>query len=184
MIMKKIIVLNIGHGGISSYYDSGAIAADGTHEHDFNKNELSPLLKKELEKMGYEVVTVIQNKSFGELPTRINALKPDVIISIHYNAFNGKATGSETLYFSLSKKSKSLAEKIQRETVKALGLANRGAKGLLMGRGSALLIRTNAPCVILEPFFGDNPTDLARARESLAGLATGVSVAVAEWFKD
>jgi N-acetylmuramoyl-L-alanine amidase len=183
MIMKKRIVLNVGHGGITGYYDSGAIAADGTHEHLFNKNEFCPLLKKELEKMGYEVITIIQNKSFGELPARINALKPDVIVSLHFNAFNGKATGSETLYYSLSRKSKSLAEKVQRETVKVLGLANRGAKGLLMGRGSALLIKTHAPCIILEPFFGDNPTDLARARERVAELATGVSVAIAEWFQ-
>ena len=179
--MGKKVCINIGHGGIGNNYDSGAIGADGTHEHSFNKNEFYPLLKKELELMGFEVICVIQESSFGELPKRINAIKPDVILSLHYNAFNNVATGSETLYFALSKKSKALAEKIQTETVKALGLANRGVKGLLIGRGSALLIKTSSPCVILEPFFGDNPTDLARARDRLKELAKGVAVAVADW---
>ena len=172
--------MNIGHGGIGRNYDSGAIAADGTHEHSFNRDELAPLLVKELEARGHKVFIVIQEKSFGELPARINALNPDLILSLHFNAYNGKATGSEVLYWHTSRKSKALAENIQKGTVAALGLADRGAKGLAKGRGSELLRRTNAPCVILEPFFGDNPADLARARENLSTLAKAIAASLDE----
>ena len=34
-----------------------------------------------------------------------------------------------------------------------------------------MLRYTKAPCVIVEPFFTDNDTDLARAQEDIEGLA-------------
>lgn len=178
---KLKVALNIGHGGIGNHYDPGAIGADGTHEHVFNRDELAPLLIAELERRGFEVITIIQEKSFGELPRRINAMNPDVILSLHFNAYDSTATGTETLYFSFSKKSKALANAIQMNMVDALGLANRGIKGRIVGRGSALLRKTKAPCVILEPFFGDRAPDLARARERLGELARGIADGVAAW---
>jgi len=179
----KHVVLNIGHGGMSGYYDSGAIGADGMEEHKFNRDELAPLIIKILEAKGYKVTTIIQDKYFSELPPRINALKPDLIISLHFNANDGNATGSETLYWMTSKKSKSLAQSLQKGIVEALGLPDRGIKGLLVGRGSALLRRTNAPCVILEPFFGDNLNDLRVVRKNIRNLANGICDSVESWKK-
>ena len=69
--MKTRIIVNIGHGGIGKYYDSGCIFADETQEHVFNLNELYPLVKKELEKLNFEVIPIIQQKSFGELSNRL-----------------------------------------------------------------------------------------------------------------
>ena len=183
MTKKLKICVNIGHGGIGSNYDSGAIAADGTHEYIFNKERLLPHLQKALESKGHKVIVIGQNKTFSELPARINAEKPDVIISLHYNAFNKKATGSEVLYWKTSSKSKKLAELVQSQIVGALGLANRGAKGLSSGRGSALLKLTNAPCVILEPFFGDNPNDWKVANEKIKNLAEGIADGIEEWIE-
>ena len=171
-IMK--ISINIGHGGDGSNYDSGAIAADGTHEHDFNRDELVPLVIKELKNRNHSIVTIIQRKNFSELPDRINEHNPDVVLSFHFNAFNGNATGTEMLYYKTSKRSKRLAECLQDNVVAVLGLADRGIKGLESGRGVALLKRTNAPCVILEPFFGDNQNDLNTARNNLDELAIAI----------
>lgn len=177
--MAKHVVLNIGHGGDSGNYDSGAIAADGTHEHAFNRDELGPLVKSELESLGFKVTTVIQNRSFGELPSRINALNPDVILSLHFNAYNGQATGTETLYWNTSKRGKALASEVQARMVDVLGLANRGIKPKFKGdRGAALLRDTKAPCLILEPFFGDNPDDLKQTRNHLPELAKAIAGAV------
>jgi N-acetylmuramoyl-L-alanine amidase len=170
------IVLNIGHGG----GDSGAVAQDGTEEHKFNKIELAPILVKELEKAGHSVQVVIQERNFTELPARINALKPDLIISLHSNCFNGKASGSEVLFWNGSKKGKALAERLQAGIVRALGLPDRGVKELqAFDRGAGLLQRTKAVAVILEPFFIDNPKDLETARMNLPALARGVAGAVA-----
>lgn len=176
--MKKVC-LNIGHGGIGGYYDSGAIGADGTHEHKFNRDELAPIVKRELEKMGYCVDVIIQDKRFSELPSRINTLNPDLIVSLHFNAFNGNATGTETLYWNSSKKGKVLASNIQTRMVDVLGLANRGIKPKFSGdRGAALLRDTKAPCVIVESIFGDNPHDLETARARMDELGKAIAEGV------
>ncbi|KFN02160.1 hypothetical protein DJ93_4248 [Bacillus clarus] len=61
----------------------------------------------------------------------------DIFISIHANAFNGNAKGTETYYYKSSKseqtnphveESRVLAEKIQKRLVKALQTRNRGVK--------------------------------------------------------
>lgn len=177
------IVLNIGHGGDTDTYDSGAMSLDlKTSEHFFNKYELGPLVIKELQSKGHEIVEIIQHKNFGELISRINSIpNVDLILSLHSNAYNNHATGTEVLYFALSKKSKQLAECLQKRIVNVLGLADRGAKGLFVGRGSALLIKTKSPCVILEPFFIDNPGDLSIVRKKLPELAKAISYAVDDW---
>lgn len=178
------ILVNIGHGGKSPFYDSGAIGADGTHEHLFNRDEFAPLLIKELKSKGHRVETIIQEKRFSELPSRINDLKPDVILSLHFNAANGKATGSEVLYWKSSTRSKKLAEFLLGSIVRALKLPNRGIKPLgLLNRGNALVRLTNAPCVIIEPFMGDNPGDLATARAKVDFLARSIAEGLQEWLE-
>jgi len=170
------ICINIGHGGDGANYDSGAIAADGTHEHRFIRDELAPLVFRALLDAGHEGYAIGQSKSFSELPAKINATRPDRIISLHFNAYNRTASGSETLYWHSSRAGKALATAIQKQVVAALGLNDRGIKPRFPGdRGAALLQRTAAPCVIVEPFFGDNPTDLARARERIGALALAIA---------
>lgn len=51
-------------------------------------------------------------------------------------------------------------------------------------RGALLLRKTNAPCVILENFFGDNPNDLKIARENLQTLAANLAQAVKSYFSN
>jgi N-acetylmuramoyl-L-alanine amidase len=179
----KHVVVNNGHGGDAGSYDSGAIGADGTQEHLFIEKELSPEVVGELRNLGYKVTVVEQHHSFGELVPMINKLKPDVIVSLHFNCFNGVATGTEVLYYQKSKKSKLLAEITDKKVVGVLGLADRGAKGLLSGRGVGLLKGTDAPCVIVEGFFGDNARDLAVARKNIKGFGKAIAQSVDEWFK-
>jgi len=181
--MKKLICLNLGHGGKPPYYDSGAMSDDGkTQEHLFNEKEFVPLLEKEFKARGLDVVTLEQNRSFGELPSRINATNADVLISVHSNSYSKTSTGTEVLYYSPSKRSKALAEILDRKIVGVLKLADRGAKGMFVGRGSAILHFTKMPAVILEPFFISNPNDLARVRECLPELAKAIADGVTEWF--
>ena len=176
------ICINIGHGGKGSNYDTGAIGADSTEEHKFNRDEFYPFLIKELKAKGFIVETIIQEKNFSELPARINSINPDLILSIHSNCANGKASGTEVLYWKTSKKSKNLAQSIQNALVRVLKLPDRGIQPLgYTDRGNALVRLTNAPCVILEPFFIDNPKDLATARQNLQGMARGIADSVKDW---
>jgi len=182
MSVKKKVLVNIGHGNTKGIYDSGAVSPNGEHEHVLNRDLFAPLLKKELESLGFEVITIIQEKSFGELPRRINLLKPDVIISLHLNSYSTSSSGTETLFWSKSTRSKRLAELVQTKMVSILGLPNRGIKGLTTGRGVALLRDTNSPCVILEPAFISNPKDLAVWKSKVSELSKGIALGVSEWF--
>ena len=169
------VVINVGHGG----GDCGAVNQSSGHtEHQYNLS-LSSALKSHLSKDGFEVDIVIQNKLNG-LPTKINALNPDFIISLHSNAFNTKAKGSECLYHPSSKKGLLLAESIQREIVK-LGRVDRGVKP----RDNLLILRkTNAPCVIIEPFFIDNDDEHQWAISNVDALAKAVSIGARKYAGD
>lgn len=133
----------------------------GISEFAFN-SDLAEFIKAAV---GFCQVEVVYRKGYMGLPGKVNELQPDFIISLHCNAFNKKASGTETLYHHNSSKSKRLAEILQEETVACLGLPDRKIKARgVEDRGGYLLKNTNAPCVIWEPFFIDNDEDLIVAQ--------------------
>ncbi|RXJ10706.1 N-acetylmuramoyl-L-alanine amidase [Bacillus albus] len=91
----------------------------------------------------------------------------DIFISIHANAFNGNAKGTETYYYNSSKSEKTnphveesyvLAEKIQTRLVEALQTRDRGVK-----HGNLHVVRENdMPAVLTELAFIDNGIDYSK----------------------
>ncbi|KAA0756467.1 N-acetylmuramoyl-L-alanine amidase [Bacillus sp. AR2-1] len=91
----------------------------------------------------------------------------DIFISIHANAFNGNAKGTETYYYNSSESEKTnphveesrvLAEKIQTRLVEALQTRDRGVK-----HGDLHVIRENdMPAVLTELAFIDNGIDYSK----------------------
>ncbi|HEF1856300.1 MULTISPECIES: N-acetylmuramoyl-L-alanine amidase [Bacillus] len=91
----------------------------------------------------------------------------DIFISVHANAFNGNAKGTETYYYKSSKSEKTnphveesrvLAEKIQTRLVEALQTRDRGVK-----HGDLHVIRENdMPAVLTELAFIDNGIDYSK----------------------
>lgn len=171
---KKLCALVIGHKKSSP----GAVnPRTGLSEFVFN-DDLSRRIEEKVQ--GVEVQRVYR-RTYQELPEDINALGPDFIVSLHCNAFNGKASGTEVLYYHRSSKGRAIAEVLLRHLVNYLGLPNRGLKPCTAeDRGGYLLRYTKAPCVIAEPFFIDNDRDLARAQEDLDGLASAYARAIEE----
>jgi len=143
-------------------------------EFDFNE----PLVKDVaclLEERSVNV-SIVYRDTYRDLPAKINKAKPDLIISFHANAFNEIASGTETLYYRGSVKGQEFAEKIQRAMVQEMKLPNRGCKPRSVDdRGGYLLRYTNAPCVILEPFFIDNDDNLERAQVKAPDLAEAIA---------
>ena len=130
---------------------------------EFNFNEGMVIDIKNIIERDYEV-EIVYRDTYSGLPDKINALNPDLVISFHCNAFDTKASGTETLYYHTSKKGKEVAKVFQSKMVDILGLPDRGIKGRTSkDRGGHLLKRTNAPCIIVEPFFIDNNFDYMRA---------------------
>lgn len=173
-LSSKLCALVIGHKKGSP----GAVNIKANlSEFDFNNN-LAGIIEEQVRQIA---VKLVYRKTYTELPGDINALEPDVVISLHCNAFNRQASGTETLYYEKSVKGRQVAATIQRHLVNQLGLQDRGitAKGT-EDRGGYLLRYTKAPCVIAEPFFIDNDADLAVARKNLNGLALAYARAIDE----
>lgn len=157
--MKKCALV-IGHKKSSS---GASNQSSNLSEFDFN-DKLAIEIEQKVS--GVEVQRVYR-RTINTLPHDINDLNPDFIISLHCNAFNQSASGTEVLYYHRSKKGKEMASALNTRLVKALGLNNRGIKAKSAeDRGGSLLKNTNAPCVIAEPFFIDNDSDLKMANDN------------------
>lgn len=134
---------------------------------EFVYNEsLAIAIENEIDRQQLDIeIQRVYRRTYQTLPDDINELAPDFIVSMHCNAFNTKASGSETLYYHKSKKGKKMAAIIQKHFVNALNLPDRGIKPKgVEDRGGFILRHTNAPCVITEPFFIDNDEDLSVAQ--------------------
>ena len=175
---RPLCVIDVGHSPSAS-------GACGSHqgskicEHAFNTDlaaRILPLVKSA------EVIVISRddNKSgYKNLPSKTNALNPDFVISLHANAHNGTASGSEVLHFHTSTQGKKLARILLGEFLSALDLRSRGLKSRTSSdRGGLQLSKTRAPIVIGEPFFIDHPSDLATAVKKTAALARAYATAI------
>jgi len=161
---KKRCVIAIGHRRKSP----GALnVMTGLSEFIFNETLAHDIKQKCTD---VEII-ILYRHTYRKLPADINAKEPDFIISLHCNAFNTEASGSEVLYYHNSQKGKHHAEILQHHIVMALGLKDRGIKAKhVEDRGGYLLKETDATCNIVEPFFIDNDDDLRRAIDNKQGL--------------
>lgn len=149
---KKRIALVVGHSAkskgsyneemnVHEYYLNEALAM-----HTFNMMKITKDLDPYL---------VYRKNGYGKLPGEINATNPDLIISFHHNAVDDKTVqGTETLYYHRSKKSKEFAKEVQKALVEALDFNDRKIKPVdSEDAGGYILKYTNAPAVLIEPYF-------------------------------
>lgn len=181
---NKLVCISIGH----SIKDQGAWSSNNkVGEYSYNK-ELAYIIRDELKALG--ISSVITNRLTDGGGTgvsadikAINATGASVCVELHANAFNGKATGTETLYWHSDNNGKCLANYVQDECLKALGLTNRGVKGINgSNRGGGILHRSNPTTIITEPFFIDNSEDLSSALNNKNKLGEGIAKAIKKYI--
>ena len=162
------IALIIGH---TKHSKGASNKSKNLYEFDFNQ-ELSTRILDISKTINDIDFIVIYRDTYSKLPGAVNRQDVDIAISMHCNAYNESASGTETLYYHTSTRGKQLAGNMNYQFNKALGLKNRGIKAKTSeDRGGFLLRYTSAPCVIAEPFFIDNDDDLDKALESIDDLA-------------
>lgn len=173
--MAKVFI-SVGHGGD----DPGAIGVNKVKESE-KTLELSKAVEKALKAVGVDVKlsrTGNNNNPQSSKLKQIESYKPDIAIDIHFNAYNGKATGTETYYQHNVSRSKNLAENLARLVAQTIGITNRGAKVKLLsdGRDYFGMLRkcSTCPIVLLETCFIDNSSDMAKA------MAADVAGAIAK----
>lgn len=159
ILTGKVVALDIGHGwGSSSAYDVGA-QGNGTVEQVINA-KVAYRVGELLRPLGATVhVFDYADASsprlwLSEKGKRAGAVKADVFVSIHHNAFDGSVQGTETLIHSQATAADQvLARAIQKHLVEATKFTDRGLKweqlGVLSGCPSKI------PACLTEAFFID-----------------------------
>ena len=182
------VYLNPGH---DRKYDSGAVhPSSGMREADV-AYEVGVLVKKYLEAVGYEVITrqsdnlnwdsgYPDRQDYSVCP-EANNWPADIFVSIHCNAFNCNARGTEVECYSYRSKGARLAQCIQDQIVNSLGTIDRGVKEM---PGLIVLKRTDMPACLVEMAFIDNDQDaklLANCQDDFAkAIARGITDYVSE----
>lgn len=164
------VYLNAGH---DRELDSGAINPNLSLTECELAYELTMQVKAYLERNGIAVVFG-QNDDLYAICDEANAADVDVFVSIHFNAFNKKASGTETLV-SGTPSSILLGHCIQSNIKAVLCLPDRGLKerpGLFVLRNTAM------PAVIVEVCFIDNDYDIKRYQlhedDTARAIAAGI----------
>ena len=151
------VFLNPGHAPDGNP-DPGACGY-GLRECDVAKN-VTDLVAGYLAAAGVEVVGSLQSDSLREVVSASNCADADVFISVHCNACNGTANGTEVWHFYGSEEGETLAQCIQNQIVDALRTVDRGVKGAKPGvNGLYVLSNTDAVAVLVELAFIDHAND-------------------------
>lgn len=88
----------------------------------------------------------------------------DLVLELHFNAFNGKAEGAEALFNDMNKTTQLLAKRFIKLMNTKMGIKKRYAKPVRFNddkieNGEGFLRETKHDALVLEPFFGDNLKD-------------------------
>lgn len=145
------VFINPGH---DIDLDSGAVNPNyGTRECDVARNA-GKMLARYLQTAGCEVRT-LQSDDLGLVCETSNEWEADIFVSLHCNAFNTVARGTETLYKSYN--GQQLAQLIQDQIINSINTVDRGIKK----RDDLWVLNgTDAVAVLVEMAFIDNDEDL------------------------
>lgn len=163
------IILDPGHGMSnrrSGTIDPGAVS-NGAREADIAMewaNELRGILMD----AGHKVIrTRIDNTDPAPVGQRAAIAKRfggDIMLSIHCNAADGAANGTETFYRGESNKAKAGA--INAAVVAAMGTRDRGVKTESSSQHARLAVMAFQPCFLLEIGFIDHSGDRAKMMDA------------------
>ncbi|MBQ8809516.1 MAG: N-acetylmuramoyl-L-alanine amidase [Bacteroidales bacterium] len=127
-----------------------------------------------LEAAGCEVLTVHRSE-LEDICAASNEWGADLFVSIHCNAANRNARGTETFCYYGAGEGDALAHHIQSQIVTSLGTVDRGVKEA----GFYVLRYTDCPAVLVETAFIDNTEDemllIDNTDEFARAIARGVT---------
>ena len=169
------VFLNPGHAP-NGNPDPGACGC-GLRECDVAKS-VADLVEHYLTAAGVTVVGNMQCDDLWDITESANASGADIFISIHCNAFNGSAQGTEVEVHPGSSAGRALGNCIQRQIVDSLGTADRGLKDRL---DLWVIKRTNMPAALVELAFIDHEGDAALLRDRQDDFARAIARGVTDY---
>ena len=150
----------------SKNYDPGATGIDKRTEAAETikiKDRVTELIKQK----GYtDIVNDLSNESLGQYLTRIKPGSGSVVVEFHFNAFNGKATGTEVVIGNDGDRlDMMLANELAQATAQITGLVKRSGGVIRESqthRGRLGLMGETGIVSLVEVCFIDNPKDMAK----------------------
>lgn len=154
--MSKVFIA-VGHGG----KDPGAIGVNGAKEKDYTL-AISKYCATALKRCGiqYQMSRTTDTENIDTV-AKCNKYKPDVCVSIHLNAFDKTATGTEVYRSLVSPNGLKLATYVLNNIV-GLGVKSRGVKTKKGSSGKdyfEIIRETEAPAILIECCFIDSVVD-------------------------
>lgn len=147
------IAIDRGHG---CRCDGGAV---GIRREEDLIEAVADCLVKRLRNAGQQIVEVrpswasSTSNSLSRRCQAANNANADIFVSLHFNAFNGSAHGTEV--YAISGKGKAIARRVV-NNISNLGYFNRGVKH----RGFYILRYTSMPAILIEGCFVDSQRDI------------------------
>jgi N-acetylmuramoyl-L-alanine amidase len=164
-----------------------AIAPLNMYEYEYNKG-LADLLSAALMDLSILSKTFLRD-NVGILGAyrEVNEYEPIGVVELHFNAANGQAWGTETLFVPKDQQSGHLAHIMQSYICGAFnrrGLQDRGWQVVTSDdRGHINLIQAKCPSILTEPFFGDNAIDATLGYTQKNELALSMAQAISIFIK-
>ena len=163
--MKPVCIIDVGHGmgnKRAGAFDPGAVS-NGIREADIAlawANEIRAILRARKIPV---IRTRVDDKDPAPIGQRARIAKDyngTIMLSLHCNASNGTASGTETFYRGDS--NKAFAMRLNQAVASALGTRNRGAKTESQSQHNRLAVMSFQPCFLIEIGFIDNAGDRAK----------------------
>lgn len=172
------ILINAGHSVNGT--DWGA-CGNGLREAEVNKKiaiKLCELLMND----NYSVTYFQQTKSVNDVWQFENKSSYDITISVHCNSFSqSTANGHECIHYPTPNSGQKLAQAIQTELVKQIGLRDRGVKAR---KDLCVLTRTKSIAVLVETAFISNPSEAKLLKEKPDLFAKAIADGVKNYLKN
>ena len=193
---SKTVVIDPGHGGsdpgTSNIVDPSIKEKDYTLDTSLaateylRKNNINVVLTRESD------LPSNQKLSLSERSSLSNSINADLLVSVHFNSYNGSARGIEAYYKYKDRNggtSKTLASNVVNSILEKFNLPNRGLKTKLGSDGVTdyyhMIREVKAPAIIIESSFIDNEEDqkLVNTLEKRKSLGTQIGKGIEKTLK-
>ena len=175
--MKKKIAIVVGHTKLKP----GACGVDIPCEFNYNY-EVAKHLEDIADIYLYDNYNSGYKKMVKKNAQKMNKEDYDLILELHYNSSVPQANGCEVFYYFNNIEGKGYAAHLSQRLSNTFRVKNRGAKAMASKnqRGFWALFYPHATTLLLEPFFGSNPTDAAKFK----GNTENYSCAIRQFLTD
>jgi len=163
--------------------DSGAVGS-GTQE-NLETIKFRDAVIPIVQEAGITVISDSDKETLKEYLDRIKTGNGSTVIEFHFDASNGKATGTTAIVGTdADRLDKAFAKELVDVTAKVLGIKNRGVISEAQShRGRLGLMREQGIVSLLELCFIDNPLDMATYNMNKHTLAYSIAEIIIKYDK-